>query len=245
VPALASAQPILLDDIVVSANRTPTEAARTGSQVSVLTAPDLAATGTTFVSDALSRLPGFHFQQSGGPGQQSGFALRGVPQGYVRVIIDGIEVSDPSAPGAVTASLSGLTIADVDRIEVLRGSQSALYGGQAVGGVISITTTRATRDGYAVSARTEAGSYGTATGALSLTNRGARGDFALTLQGYRTDGFSAADENEGNTEDDGYTSSRLSASGNFYASDTLRLFGSAFVQDEDGDYDGSRHPPSS
>jgi vitamin B12 transporter len=243
-PALASGQPILLDDIVVSANRTPTEAARTGSQVSVLTAPDLAATGATFVTDALSRLPGFHFQQSGGPGQQSGFAIRGVPQGYVRVIVDGIEVSDPSAPGGAPASLSGLTIADIDRIEVLRGSQSALYGGQAVGGVISITTTRATRDGLAVSARTEAGSYGTASGVVSLTGRDDRGDFALTLQGYRTDGFSAADESDGNTEDDGYVSSRLTASGSFQATDRLRLFGSAFVQDEDGDYDGFLPPPT-
>jgi vitamin B12 transporter len=242
VPVLASAQPIRLDDIVVSANRTPTEAARTGSQVSVLTAADLAATGATFVSDALARLPGFHFQQSGGPGQQSGFAIRGVPQGYVRIIVDGIEVSDPSAPGAAPASLSGLTIADIDRIEVLRGSQSALYGGQAVGGVISITTTRATRDGYTVSARAEAGSYGTAAGSLSLASRGERGDFALTLQGYRTDGFSAADENDGNTEDDGYSSTRLTASGSFQATDALRLFGSAFAQDEDGDYDGFPPP---
>ena len=237
----ALAQPIVLEDIVISANRAESEAARTGADVSVVTESTFQADGRPFALEYLETLPGVTVQRSGPAGTVSGFAIRGAPQQYVRVEIDGIEISDPTGP-QVAPSLSGLLVDDMSRIEVLKGSQSALYGGQAVAGVIAITSPRATEDGFEARYLLEGGSYGTARGRVSLAGRDERGDVVFTLAHYETDGFSAAEEDDGNTEDDAYRTTRVSASGTLYATDTVSLFASAFQQVEDGDFDGGPGP---
>jgi vitamin B12 transporter len=234
----ALAQPIVLEDIVLSANRAETLAARTGASVAVLTEADFAEDGRPFVLDYLTETPGVTVQQTGPAGTVSGFAVRGAPQQYVRVQIDGIEVSDPTGP-QVTPYLQGLLIDDVSRIEVLRGSQSALYGGQAVAGVIDITSPRPAEPGLEQRLILEGGSFSTFRGSYSLSGLSDRGDFALTLARLQTDGFSAAEEADGNTEDDAYDTTRISGSGTLYATDRVSLFGAAFYQKEDGDFDGA------
>lgn len=240
-PLQSFAQPILLEDIVVSANRAESLAARTGSSVSVLTGDEIAASGETFTLGALGRLPGVTTQQNGSVGSVSGFSVRGAGQRYVRVLVDGIDIGDPTGV-QVAPSLSGLLAADASRIEVLKGSQSALYGGQTAGGVINITSARPGRDGVSQAARLEGGRYGTANGAYTLGVRTARADGALTLSGLRTDGFSAAEAADGNEEADGYETARVSATGTFYATDALSLFGTLFHQYERGEFDAAGGP---
>jgi vitamin B12 transporter len=235
-PLAAAAQPVTLSTIVLSANRVATDLARTGSSVSVLTAPELEADGRPFVLEQLRDLPGVTVQQNGPPGTVSGFAIRGAPAQYVRVQVDGIEVSDMTAP-QVTPSLSGLLADDVGRVEVLRGSQSALYGGQAIGGVVSITSPRPSEPGIGQRFVLEGGTFSTFRGAYTLTGLDERGEFALTAARFRTDGFSAAEEADGNRERDGYETTRLSASGRLNLTGRSGLFGAAFWQREDGDYD--------
>lgn len=230
---------LLLDEIVISANRTESLAARTGADVTVLTEQDFAQDGRPFVLDYLDEVPGLSTQQSGPAGTVSGFTLRGAPQQYVRVLVDGIEISDPTGP-QVASSLSGLMIDDVSRVEVLKGSQSALYGGQAVGGVIDITSPRPTEYGIESRYLLEGGTHDTFRGSYTLAGRLDRGDFALSINRFQSDGFSAAEEADGNSEADSYKTTRLSASGNFIASDSVTLFGAAFYQEEDGDFDGSQ-----
>jgi vitamin B12 transporter len=233
----AAAQTIALPDVVLSANRAATAADRTGASVTVLTEREFELDGRPFALDYLTESPGVTVQQTGPAGTVSGFAVRGAPQQYVRVLIDGIEVSDPTGP-QVTPYLQGLLIDDVSRIEVLRGSQSALYGGQAVAGVIDVTSPRPVEAGVESRYVLEGGSFGTFRGSYSLTGLSDRGDFALTLARLSTDGFSAAEEADGNTEDDRYDTTRVSASGTLYATDAVSLFGAAFYQKEDGDFDG-------
>lgn len=240
VPLAAAAQDdgaTVLPDIVVSANRTPTAAEATGSAVSVITEGQIVADGRPFALDLIATEPGVSTSQSGPAGTTSGFAIRGAPQQYVRVSVDGIEISDPTST-QVQPSLSGLLLDGVSRIEILKGSQSALYGGQAVAGVIDISSPEATRDGLQSTYLLEGGTYGTARAAYSLAGRNDRGDFGLTVAHLRTDGFSAAEEADGNTEADGYNGTRVSARGTVYATDTLSIFGSAFIQRESGDFDG-------
>ncbi|MDZ7708788.1 MAG: TonB-dependent receptor plug domain-containing protein [Roseovarius sp.] len=104
--------------------------------------------------------------------------LRGLPARYVGVRINGIDVTDPSGP-QTQFNFGGLTGAGLGRIEVLKGSQSALYGSEAIGGVVDITTWRPERDGLSGEVRAEAGRYETYTGALNLGYRGARGRTGL------------------------------------------------------------------
>lgn len=234
--SLPAGEPILLDEIVFSANRAASDAARTGSSVSVLTGPQLEADGRPFALQQITDLPGVTVQQNGPPGALSGFAVRGAPQRYVRVQVDGIEVSDPTGT-QVSPSLSGMLVDDISRLEVLKGSQSALYGGQAVGGVISIATPRPTEAGLGGRLILEGGGEATFRGAGTISGLGERGEFALSLARFQTDGFSAADEEDGNLEDDDYRTTRLSGSGRLYVSDMVDLFASGFWQDEASDFD--------
>ncbi len=236
VPLSASAQAILLDPIIYSANRAPSEAAETGASVSVLTGAGLERDGRPFVLQQITDLPGVTISQNGPAGSTSGFAIRGAPQQYVRVQVDGIEISDPTAP-QVTPYLNGLLVDDFSRVEVLKGSQSALYGGQAVGGVITLDTPRPTEPGLGGRLILEGGGQSTFRGAGTVSGLGEKGEFALTIARFQTDGFSAAEEADGNTEDDDYQTTRISGSGRIYVSDNVNLLGSGFWQKEEGDYD--------
>jgi vitamin B12 transporter len=202
----------------------------------VITGEDIAAQSRPFALDYLTQVPGLAVNQNGPAGTVSGFTLRGLPQQYVRVLVDGIEISDPTAP-QVTPSLSNLLAGDIARMEVLKGSQSALYGGQAVAGVIDIRTAVPDAPGVESRVAVEGGSRASWRGAYTLAARGERGDAALTLQGLTTDGFSAAEALDGNTEDDGYETTRASFSTGYYLSDTATLRASGFTQAESGDFD--------
>ena len=126
-------------------------------------------------------------------------------------MVDGIDVSDVSGT-QYAFDFGSLTTADISRIELLRGGQSAVYGSTAIGGVINITTLRAEEDGVTQFANVEAGSFNTLRGSYGVAVRQGPFDYTLTLSRTQTNGFSAADENDGNTEADGFNSNRLSFS---------------------------------
>lgn len=239
IPAYASAQEAGEDDpIVVTATRTPTELSKVGSSISVITADDMERQQTRFVSDVLQTVPGVFFKQSGPRGAQSTVGLRGQSADGVVVLVDGVEVSDTA--GTQNAfDFAQLLSSGYDRIEVLRGAQSVLYGSEAVGGVINITTQRG--EGQAGGdAFVEGGSYDTFT--LGARVRGGlAGDrigYSANLQGYRTDGFSAADEDRpGNIEADGYDNVSGSGRLDFKVSDALSLRAVGRYTDGSLDYD--------
>jgi len=233
-PSIATAQDIMLDEIVVTANRTETRRSRTGVSASVIAKADLGATQEVGIADAFTRLAGVSVSQQGAFGSPATVRIRGADQRYIAVFIDGVRVTDPS--GVQTQFDFGmLPAAGVDRIEVLRGSQSALWGGSAVAGVINITSSRPTEDGTIQEIQSEAGTYGTANLRYTLTQKQGDLETALTLSHLRTDGFSAA---AAGTEADGGEASRASASLRYQVSDTLAFGGSIFGQNTEAEYDG-------
>lgn len=233
-PAAAFAQDIVLDEIVVTANRTETSRSRTGVSASVIASADLGAGQPLGVADAFTRLAGLSVSQQGAFGSPATVRIRGADQRYVAVFVDGVRVTDPT--GVQTQYDFGMLPAfAADRIEVLRGSQSALWGGSAVAGVINITSARPTEDGATQNITAEAGSYGTLNLRYTLTQRTDRIETALTLLHLRTDGFSAA---AAGTEADGAEASRVSASLRYRVSDTLSLGASLFAQETEAEYDG-------
>lgn len=237
-PGAALAQDVIdLGEIVAIANLVPTEANRVGTSVSAIDAEEIAAAGPVELVEVLRRLPGVSVTQSGPPGSGATVRIRGADARYIAVYVDGIRVSDPTLTES-RFDFGGLGAADISRVELLRGSQSALYGGSAVAGVISITTKRAEEDGFSQFVELEAGSYGTAAASYGFAQQSDRGEVALTLSHRQTDGFSAADENDGNTEDDGFRATRLSFSGEHRLSDTVTIGGAAFVQRSRSEYDG-------
>ncbi len=237
-PAVAPAQSVFdLDEIVFSANLSETQADRSGVSVEVITREDLASSGDVQISDYLARLPGLNVTRDGPLGQNSFPRIRGLDGRYITVRIDGIDVNDPSLIQNQT-NFGGLTTANISRIEVLYGSQSALYGSEAVAGVINIRTTEIPENvGNELSWSIEGGSYGTGQAAISYATRGQRGGLAFSATRLVTEGFSAAEENDGNTEADGHNSTRYSLSGEYDITDTISLGFNAFYQDSFTEFD--------
>ncbi len=232
----AAQTPFDLGEITLFANRVETPLDQTGASVIVVTEAELRAAGDILLADYLARLPGITLAQNGPIGSQGSIRLRGADAAYVAVIVDGIRVTDPSAP-QIRFDFGALRASDVARIEVVKGSQSALYGGSAVGGVIVITTRRPERPGLRQEVTLEAGSRETAALTYALTQKGARHELAFTASSFTTAGFSAADARDGNTEADGHRAARLSLTGRFEAGEALTLGFALFGQRTRSEYD--------
>lgn len=153
--------------------------------------------GAAFVSEILSEVPGVSLYSQGSPGGVTSVRLRGAGQDKTLVLLDGVALNDPSQP-AGGYDFASLELADISRIEVLNGPQGSLWGSDAIGGVIALTS----RELDGARLNLEAGSQGTinASGAVGVAND--RGAFGVTLSSFRTDGISKADEADGNPEAD-------------------------------------------
>lgn len=232
----ADTSPAADRDVAYSANRTPTDVAKVGSSVSVITEEDLKDQSRTYLKDYLEQLPGVSFSQAGPPGSLTTISLRGGYGGYVKVLVDGMDLSDPSST-QTQVLFENLLVGDVARIEVLRGSQSTLYGGDAVAGVISINTKQATKPGFSQEAASEYGRYNTGRGAYTAGYATDRANVSFTVQGVRTDGFSAA---AAGTEPDGYRNLTVSGRGEYRISESVSVFFAARSLDAKNDYD---NPP--
>lgn len=136
---------------------TPSEAV--ASSVTVITASDLERDQRRTVADALRTVPGLNVVQTGAVGGQTSIFMRGTNSNHVKILVDGIDVSDPSTPNGAF-DFGHLMVGDVERIEVLRGPQSGLYGANSLGGVISIITKKGQGPARAT-AYVEGGSFGT------------------------------------------------------------------------------------
>ncbi|NDK33994.1 TonB-dependent receptor plug domain-containing protein [Rhodovulum sulfidophilum] len=223
---------LLLDEITASASLTPVATNRTGATVETLDRDQIAAGGQN-LGETLATLPGVTIAQYGGLGQLATLHIRGLNNGYIATRIDGMDFSDPTG---IPPSLQfgTLTPGLASRIEVLKGSQSALYGANAIGGVIDMTSWRPDRPGLSGRAEVEAGTYGTYSGTLSFGNMTDRGQIALTMSHVETHGFSSQD---GNRESDGFDQDLILLSAEFDATEQLTLGFSALYSDSKTDYD--------
>ncbi|MEI6159108.1 MAG: TonB-dependent receptor [Roseococcus sp.] len=152
---LASATPVLaqtqaqdmvaVPDTIVTATGVPTPLARVPASITVIDRKAIEENGFANLAEALATVPGLRVAQSGGPGQQASVFIRGNSSRSTLVLMDGVPVNDPSdANGAF--NFGNETLFDIERIEVLRGPASSLYGSAAVGGVINLVTRRAPAD---------------------------------------------------------------------------------------------------
>jgi vitamin B12 transporter len=172
------------DATVVSPTTVVTPSEQSGSSVTVITAEDIAAQQRLTVPDALAAVPGLNVVQTGGPGGQTSVFIRGTNSNHVKVLIDGIDMSDPSNPNA-SFDFGQLLTGDIARIEILRGPQSGLYGSDAIGGVISITT-KSGSGPPKLTLSTEGGSFGTTNERASLSGSQSNFNYVFNIQHFQS-----------------------------------------------------------
>lgn len=235
--AFASAA-IAQETVVVTATRTPQPLEITGTSMSVITAAQIQQQQISFLTDALGQTPGLTVVRNGGPGQNTNILLRGAEAGQTLVLVDGVRINDPSATSGF--ALMGDVLANgIDRIEVLRGPQSTLYGGDTIGGVVNIITARGGET--AVHAEAEGGSFSTvhlnaaANGTYQALEFGAAANF------YVTNGVSAADSRNGNSEPDGYHHVGATANLRWNVGNGLSVDGRVYFTRARDSFDG--YPP--
>lgn len=237
-PAVAQ-DAILLEGITITATADAIEEDRVGTSVEVIDGAALDAGGDIQLSQALRRLPGVSFTEAGPPGTQSQLRIRGGGSEYVAVFIDGIPVSDPSSIENSFQNFGGLTTGALRRVEILRGSQSALWGGSAVAGVVNVTTVAGedAPEGTSQTVEVQGGSFGTVALDYGLTHRTGDLILSLGLSHVQSDGFSAADEDNGNTENDAYDQTRLSFGARYALSDTVTVGVNGFAETGEAEFD--------
>jgi vitamin B12 transporter len=197
-------------EIVVTATRLETPVDEVSGTILVISAEEIEEKQARTVADALRGLPGIDLISQGGPGKTSSVLLRGGDTRFTLVMVDGIEVNDPSNPER-TFDFAHMATRDIHRIEVLFGPQSTLYGSDAIGGVINIITKKGTGQPRLV-AEVETGSFETYREYAAIRGGSDNVSYSLSAQNVDTEGISAASEADGNTEKDGYENLTLAGS---------------------------------
>jgi vitamin B12 transporter len=171
-----------LETLVVTATRIPTPELDVASSITVITADDIAARQVRTLPDLLKEVPGLNLVQTGGAGGQTSVFMRGTNSNHTKVLVDGIDLGDPSNPGGAF-DLGTFLTQDIQTVEILRGPQSGLYGSDAIGGVINIITKSGSGPAQ-FNAGIEAGSFDTFNQAGSASGSLDQFHYAATLQHY-------------------------------------------------------------
>ncbi|MCT2399858.1 TonB-dependent receptor domain-containing protein [Novosphingobium mangrovi (ex Huang et al. 2023)] len=225
------------DTIVVTATREPTPVTQIGQSVSVVTRDEIERSQATTATDVLARIPGLATAQSGGFGQPSSVFIRGADNAQSLVLIDGVRINDPGDVGG-GFNFGSLTIAQFDRVEVVRGSSGVIWGSRAMGGVINFITARPTEQWHA---RAQAEYGWRDRRQASLSAAGKLGPVGLTLGGnwMKGDGYSAFDEALGGTEKDGFESKSANARAEVELTQGLSVDAGGYWTKANYDYDNT------
>lgn len=228
--ASADDDPLPLEPVVVSATRVPAAADRLGSSVTVIDRDEIEARNVRFLGELLRQVPGVSVARSGGAGAQTQIRVRGAEANHVMVLIDGVEANDPALGDEF--SFAHLLLSGVERVEIVRGPHSAIWGSDSLAGVINVVT----RDG--VDPRRllhiEAGSHGTRQIGTSLAAPWQRGSWNLDVTHLQTDGTNIS---RSGTEDDGYENLTLTLGAEFDLTDRVAIASRLNVIDSENEFD--------
>ena len=208
----------VVEELIVVGYVEARDAREMGGAVAVFDATDLEARRAAIVADVLRESPGVAVSRTGPTGGLTQLRIRGAESNHTLVLLDGIEVNNPAAGSEF--DFSTLLGAGVDRIEILRGAQSALYGSDAIGGVVNVRTRSRGEHGVGGHLDMQGGSFATRQLAARLEGRAGRWHGSASYVDYETDGVSAS-AIQG--ERDGYEGTALHLIGGVALSDTVRV----------------------
>jgi vitamin B12 transporter len=231
----APAETTEVAEVVVTATRLPALQLETPG-ARVVDRREIERRGAVLATDLFAAIPGLTVTRAGPFGGLAQVRMRGAAPGKTLVLIDGAPVNDPAEVNGAY-DFGGLDLAGVARVETLSGPQSSLWGSDAIGGVIALTTAEV--DGIGLQA--EAGSFGTRRGRVEAGRQGAAGGVSAWVSRLETDGISAADQRDGNVETDGMVSTTAGLKAR-RAFGPVQLDGSLRYAELDADIDGFPAP---
>lgn len=223
------------DEIIVKSTRSNSNVYQLGSSVEIISAEEIKKNSFNFVSEALQTSSGVYVSQTGSFGGTATVRIRGASSDQTLVLIDGVPISDPSSPGG-GYDFSSLLTSNIDRIEILKGSQSTLWGSDAIGGVINIVTFENASIPN-IHLNTEIGSFNTEKIGTDFNIANEHNSLFLSYDSYKSDGISKADKRDGNSEKDGIGSRSylLKTNHNIFNSE---ISSNINYRESDVDYDG-------
>lgn len=223
---------------ITSATKSEQKLRDVTANVDVITAQEIEDRKFKTVSEALQTIPGIQVSPSGGIGQQTSLFLRGMDSHRTLVLIDGVRYNDITSPNG-TANFEHLMINDIERIEVIKGAQSSIWGADASAGVINIIT-KSAKDGTHGNATVEYGRYNSKTAKANISHKDKNFDAKLSATRVDTDGFSAKvpkDEKLSKYEDDGYENTTANLKLGYNFDENNRVSTSYEIIDTKVDYD--------
>lgn len=219
--------------VVVTASRVETPLREVGASISVIDQQEIELRGQATIADLLRTVPSINVSNSGGVGKTTGLRIRGEETFRTKVIIDGIDVSDPTGT-QVQSQIQHILTSQAERIEVLRGPQGMMYGADS-GGIINIITKKP-EEGVQGNISYEVGRYDTEMLSGNIRGKVDKFDYSLSATNHETDGFNARSDDVSN-EDDGNDNTTLNAKLGFDATSDLRIEFIARDVEADGEYD--------
>lgn len=249
VPVWAADAATDLDQVVVTASRTAQTQDATLASVTVIDRDDIERLQPANLPDLLRGTPGLSMANNGGPGKSTSLFLRGTESDHVLVLVDGIKIGSATSGGA---SLQDIPVEQIERIEIVRGPFSSLYGSEALGGVIQIFTRRP-QGAFAPHASASIGSWQTRRGTLGVGGKGDNGWYSINAASEDTDGINACRGKPSpggagcftNSPDrDGYRNLSLTAQGGYRFSDAWDAEARVFRAEGRNEYDGSTNNQS-
>ncbi len=248
--APASAQVASLEPVVVTGSRTEQRLDEALAPISLIARADLERLQATDLAELISRQPGLQFTRTGGPGAQTSLFARGAGSSQVLVMVDGVRINTATGGFAI---LSGINVDTIDRIEIVRGNMSSLYGSEAIGGVVQIFT-RGSRAPRELSIGVEAGSGATRGGSLSATQTFGQTRVSATAAARSAEPFSSIDTSKvevsppftlgANPDDDGHRQRSGTLRVNHSFGEATSLSMSAWTQRNRIDFDDPSDGPT-
>jgi vitamin B12 transporter len=228
-----------LDKVVITATKYPTKQSNTGKLVSVVTHDQIEKSVGKDLAQVLNEQTGLTVSGSySNPGKDKSIFLRGASSNYTLLLLDGIPLNDPSGTGG-TFDIRLIPLEQIERIEILKGSQSTLYGSNAIAGVINIISKKPTSEQTTASGLLSYGSYNTFKGNTNLSKRTKLFEYSLSYEYFNTRGITEAKDTtgNGNFDKDGFNRQSFQANLGFNITPNFKLSPYYRFSEFKGDYD--------
>ncbi|WP_455230968.1 TonB-dependent vitamin B12 receptor [Geopseudomonas aromaticivorans] len=237
-PFSLAAEPLPIVPLVVTATRTAQTAEQSLAAVTVIDRAEIERKQAASLPELLRSVPGVSLANNGGPGKSTSLFLRGTESDHLLVLIDGIKVGSATSG---SAAFQDLPVELIERIEIVRGPRSSLYGSEAIGGVIQIFTRKGTGAGLKPFFSVGSGSHDSHSGSTGLSGRAGSSWFNLGVSASDTDGINVKQRSASGHEDDrdGYRNLSASLRAGHRFANGLELDGSFLQADAHNDFDST------